>query len=77
MISPAIENDDAVGMAEHDVHVVLGEQHRDALLPREFAASCISRSRERGDIPAVGSSISSNRGLPASASASSMRLASP
>ena len=41
------------------------------------AATCISAARERGAMPAVGSSISSRRGLPASASASSTRLASP
>ena len=31
MIAAAVEHDHAVGVAEHDVHVVLGEQHGDAL----------------------------------------------
>ena len=43
----------------------------------QIAASCIRRLRARVDIPAVGSSISSSFGALASASASSMRLASP
>lgn len=32
---PAVEHDDAVGMLEHHVHVVLGEKHADRLLPRD------------------------------------------
>ena len=51
MIAAAIEHDHAVGVAEHDVHVVLGEQHRDALCAREVGGELHQRSRERGDMP--------------------------
>ena len=74
----AVEHDHAVGEAEHDVHVVLGEQHGDAVaLARGPRRAASARARERGAMPAVGSSISSSCGSPASASASSTRLASP
>ena len=32
----AVEHEDAVGMFEHDVHVVLGEEHADRLLARDL-----------------------------------------
>ena len=32
----AVEHQDAVGMLEHDVHVVLGEEHADRLLARDL-----------------------------------------
>ena len=32
----AVEHDDAVGMLEHHVHVVLGEEHADRFLPRDL-----------------------------------------
>ena len=42
MIAAAIENDHAIGVAEHDVHVVLGEQHRECCSRASEAASSIN-----------------------------------
>src|SRR3546814_15988630 len=33
----AVQHDDAVGLGEDDIHVMLGEQHGDIVLPGQFA----------------------------------------
>ena len=65
-------------MAEDHVHVVLGEEHADALRDAAMAAvRSISAARSRGAMPAVGSSMRRSLGWPASATASSTRFTSP
>ena len=57
----ARQHDDAVGVGEHHVHAVLGEQHRRCRARRTSRlVSAISSLRSFGAMPAVGSSISSS-----------------